>query len=486
MEFIQALKIRKDQEMKEMKNKIDELNSRNYIFEVELKKEINSKTQVIEALQRENEQLHFAIEEDNSNHEVLAKEKDTMIERLQAHLKITTIQLESIRKDYEDGTLMWEKSKIEMRENLELKENQIAKLTQFINELNKRLDLKIYESEETMIVAEKTKDDLKRQIHDIIKERNENDLTRKNEIIGYVKEVGDLESCLRHAEHEISDLKEQLDSEKSARDDLESEKAKLLKENEGVNEDLLSEQTLRKAVQEEHAAVLNEKTMLTQEVMTANSLRRMLEDEKQSLLADKERLQQMLNLEIEYKNKLNEENENLTQKLFDEKSLKLALEKEIDILLLEKEELIKEAESLNVMLKAAQTFTMNEIKQILEIMDSEKTMQQEFDNEKESLLKQNKSLKKNIEELTSIQEVLVHDKEILTVEKEDLAKHLSKRKTSHDELEIEKSAISVSLNATNDKLKSELYNKQEELNSIYAELKALKTDYKSMFLFIVP
>lgn len=514
LETALVLKNRKDHEIKEMKNKIEELNSLNDELEIELKKEIDSKTQAIEALQRENEQLHFAIEEDNSNHEVLVKEKDTMIERLEEHLKVTTIQLESIRKDYEDGILMWEKSKIEMRENLEVRENQITKLTQHINELTQALDIRIYESEVTMIATEKANEDLKRQIDEIVKESNENDLKRKNEIIGYVKEVGDLETYLRNAEREISTIKEQLDCEKSARDALESEKTKLLKENEGILVDLFSEQSLHKALQEEHAGVLREKNLLTQKVMEANSLIKLVEEEKKRLLTDTERLERMLKVEIECKNELKEENESLTRKFFDEKSLKVTLEKEKDTLragketleeemmelrdlkenleqereclLLEKEELTKEAEHLKSMFEqnAAQTLTMDEIKQILELLDSEETMKQQFHNEKESLKKLNNNLAKNIEELTSIQEVLVHDKEILMVEKKDLAKRLSK-KTARDEHEIEKSAVSVNLSAMNDKFAAELYNKQEELNSVCAELKTLKTDYESMFLFIV-
>lgn len=512
VETTRVLKNRKDQEIKEMKNKIEDLNSLNDELEIELKKEIDSKTQAIEALQRENEQLHFAIEEDNSNHEVLVKEKDTMIERLEEHLKVTTIQLESIRKDYEDGTLMWEKSKIEMRENLAVRENQIAKLTQHINELTQTLDFKIDESEVTMIAAEKAKEDLKHQIDDIVKESNENDLKRKNEIIGYVKEVGDLETYLRNAEREISTLKEQLDCEKSVRDALESEKTNLLKENAGVIENLLSERALRKALQEEHAGVLLEKNLLTQKVMEANALMQIVEEEKIRLLEDKERLERMLKEETECKNELREQNESLTHKLLNEICLKVTLEKDKDILqagkealeekmielckikqnlekekaclLLEKEELSKEAERLNVIFEqnAAQTLTMDEIKQILELLDSEETMKQEFSNEKENLRKQNNSLTKKIEELTLIQEVLVRDKEILMVEKEDLAK----QKTARDELENVKSAVSVSLNAMNDKFATELYNKQEELNSVCAELKILKTDYESMFLFFVP
>lgn len=508
METTRVLNYRKGQEIKEMKNNIEELNSLNDELEIELKKEINSKAQAIEALQRENEQLHFAIEEDNSNHEVLVKEKDTMIERLEEHLKDTTIQLESIRKDYEDGILMWEKSKIEMRENLEVKENQIAKLTQHINELTQTLDIRIYESE-------KVTEDLKRQIDEIVKESNENDLKRKNEIIGYVKEVGDLETYLRNAEREISTMKEQLDCEKSARDVLESEKAKLLKESEGIIEDLFSERTLRKALQEQHAEVLREKNMLTQKVMETNSLMHIVQEEKKRLLNDQERLERMLKLEIECKNQLKEDKESLTQKLSDEKSVKVTLEKEVDLLqagkealeekmielceakqnleqekeclMLEKVELTKEVEQLNATFQqnAALSLTMDEIKQILELLDSEEIMKLEFHNEKESLMQQNECLLKNIRELTSIQEVLVRDKEMLMFEKEDLAKRLSK-KTARVELEIEKSAVSASLNAMNDKFTTELHNKQEELNSICAELKTLKTDYKSMFLFIVP
>lgn len=540
-----------------MKNKIEELNSLNDELEIELKKEVDSKKQAIEALQGENEQLHFAIEEDNSNHEVLAKEKDTIIERLEEHLKVTTMQLESIRKDYEDGILMWEKSKIEIRENLEVRESQIENLTQHINELTQTLNIRIDESKETMIAAEEAKEDFKRQIDVIVKESNENDLKRKNEIIGYVKEIGDLEIYLRDAECEISTMKEQLYCEKSARDAFESEKVKLLKENEGVIADLFGERMLRKSLQDEHAGVLREKNLLTQKVMEGNSLMEIIEQEKKRLLADRERLERMLKVEIECKNVLKGENENLMQKIFEEQSLKVTLEKEKDILragkealeekmlelceinenltqklfdekstiitlekekenlraskealeenmmelcetkknlekeraclLLEKEELTKETEHLKAMFEknAAQTLTMDEIKQILELLDSEETMKQEFHNEKESLVKQNNSLTKNIEDLTSIQEVLVRDKEILMVEKEDLSKRLSK-KIAREEHEFEKSAVSITLSAMNDKFATELYNKQEELNSVCAELKTLKTDYESMFLLIIP
>lgn len=512
MESTQVLKNRKDHEIKEMQKKIEELNSLNDLLEFELKKETNSKTQAIEALQRENEQLHFAIEEDNSNHEVLVKEKDTMIEKLEEHLKLTTIQLESIRKDYEDGILMWEKAKLEMRENLEVKENQIVKLTQQINELTQTLDIRINESEETIIAAEKAKESLKRQFDELVKESNENDLKRKNEIIGYVKQVGDLETYLRNVEREIGTIKEQLNCEKSARDVLESEKAKLLKESEGVINDLFSERTIRIALQEEHAEVLREKNLLTQKFMEANSMMQIVEEEKQKLLVDKERLERMLKLETECNNELKKENESLTQKLCDEKSSKVTLEQEKSILqsdkealeekikeiceikqnlnqkkeclLHEKKELTKEIEHLQAMFErnTVQALTMNEIKQILELLDSEETMKKEFHNEKETLIKQNNNLLKNVEELTSIQEMLVRDKEILLVEKEDLAARLSK-KIARDEIEM---SASVSLSATNDKLAAELHNKQEELNSVYTELKTLKTGYESMFLFFVP
>lgn len=111
-----------------MNKKVGSLQSLNTDLDQELKNEADRKMLIIEALQKDNEQLQYIIEEENSTHEIMLKEKDQFIEELDEKLKYVNIQLEDIRRDYEDKTLIWEKLRIDSEDKIQAYEANIGKL----------------------------------------------------------------------------------------------------------------------------------------------------------------------------------------------------------------------------------------------------------------------------------------------------------------------------------------------------------------------
>lgn len=489
----------KTNEVKDLNNKLAELNSLNDELELELKKENMTKMQAIEALQRENEQLHFTIEEDNSNHEILIKEKDVIIERLEEHLKATTIQLESIRKDFEDATLMWENSKIEMLETLNAKENQIEKLKDHVNELKMSLE----RAGVNLRATEEAKVDLTRQINDILTDSNESDLRLKEQIVAYIAEVSNYEKQLVNCERTKKDFKEQLENEKALRDALEIEKKKLILSTESLMKELYNEQSAYNNLQVEKKALSNEKSILTQQLKEERSVRQMVEQENKTILEEKEIVKQRLLAESTLKNTLLEEKECLTQQLLEEKSVKELSEQEKELLAqkineldLIKQDLITEKDEIKKQLKQldqklAEEMTVKSILQeekdkLNKVLNEESIAKKVAEDEKQKLYNENQSLQDKLVNFEMIKDALLHDKEILNLEKDTLTKSLSEEKAARDEMETEKNQVSLSLKELNEKYANDLSIKQEELNTIAVEFNNLKTDFKSMFLYFLP
>ncbi|XP_073953342.1 uncharacterized protein isoform X2 [Choristoneura fumiferana] len=130
----------KETEIENLNKKVGSLQSLNTDLDQELKNEADRKMQIIEALQKDNEQLQYIIEEENSTHEIMLKEKDKFIEELDEKLKYVNIQLEDIRRDYEDKTLMWEKLKIDAEEKIQVYEAKIEKLEEEKTRLMKEIE----------------------------------------------------------------------------------------------------------------------------------------------------------------------------------------------------------------------------------------------------------------------------------------------------------------------------------------------------------
>lgn len=487
-QLIRELAHQKTVETKDLQKKLSDMESFNYELQQEIKKAYDCKKQAIEALQKENEQLQFAIEEDNSSHEVILKEKDCVIDRLERQLKVYTVQLESIRKDYENITLTWEKYKVESKETIGSKEQQITQLTQEVMLLQQNIS-ELKNEKEALI----------KKIESMAEEIKDADKKNKDEVMKLVESLAheEIKNAVSIKEKEV--LQNQLIEEKAARDSLQTEKR-------SQNEDI-------KILVADKNELLNEKIILTQQLAEERSVRQIVEEEKNVLVSENATIEKKLLKQVAMTETLLEDKECLAQQIIEEKSAKELAEKEKENLLLEKhlieqkitevennkEEMSREIDHLiekHSMLdqqcmkeRAINEVLKNEKIKLHHDLTEEKLIKDVIVKENECLVSQNESLKNDLLDHKTIQEVLINEKELLLVEKEGLVKSLGVEKSAHDEIETEKDQLSAKLNKLNEQYASEVKSKQAELETVTEHMKDLQRDCKSkahnLFCFLV-
>ncbi|CAB3242343.1 unnamed protein product [Arctia plantaginis] len=217
------------------------------VIEVQLSEErakVDALKQQIQTLQKENEQLHFAIEEDNSNHEVIVKEKDCIIDNLEKQLKAKNTLLESLQKDHEEVTLSWEKHKLKTREIIEVKEERIRKLSEHLGSLKQEFA----------------------DLEDVNRE-----LTEKIDMI--IEESADLEKK----------YKEKLLEGNLAMTVLLNDKESLAVENNSLKQGMLELKTVQELLLNDKQFLMAEKETLVESLQVEKSARDAIENEKEGL-----------------------------------------------------------------------------------------------------------------------------------------------------------------------------------------------------------
>uniref|UniRef100_A0A2A4JIT1 Uncharacterized protein n=1 Tax=Heliothis virescens TaxID=7102 RepID=A0A2A4JIT1_HELVI len=477
-QLIRDLAHQKTVETKDLQKKITELQSLNHDLQQEVKVANDCKKQTMEAMRKENEQLQFAIEEDNSNHEVLLKEKDCIIDKLEQQLKVQTVQLESIRKDYENITLTLEIYKVDTKRSIETKEELINNLTHEVAAMQRTLaDLK------------NERDLLGKNLETMAQQMKDAENKNKDEVVKLVETLTheEITNAVSMKEKEL--LQTQLIEEKAARDSLQTEK-------EHQSEEI-------KVLIADKKELLNEKVILTLQIAEEQSVRRIYEEERKALAFEAATLEEKLLKQVAMTETLLESKECLTQQLVEEKSAKELAEKEKENLLMEKhlieqkiievennrEEMSKEIDHLiekHCLLdkqcmkeREANEVLRGEKLQLIQNLTAEKSSNELLHKENKSLLSENESLKHDLQEIRTIQEVLLADKELLLSEKEGLQKSLGVEKSAHDEIETEKDQLITKLHELNENYKSKVDTVQTELEKVTRDMDILQTDFKN-------
>ncbi|XP_037295156.1 golgin subfamily A member 4-like isoform X2 [Manduca sexta] len=398
----------KGNKVKEIQAKLTDMESLNDELEQELKKEINSKQQMIQALQKENEQLHFTIEEDNSNHELLIKEKDRIIDTLEQQLKVSTVQLEALKKDYEDMTLNWEKLKIESHTNIEAK---VAKLNQLRHQ--------VVNLEQKLEKAEKSDNARSEQIQELVQHIEEMDAKAQEEKAvkdsletenkNVVAEVTKLLNANKEMVNTITILTQTIAEEKALRNVIEHEKSEI-------------ELELGKIMSAEKI-LLDDKECLTQQLLEEKSAKDLAEREKENIVKEKLLLEKMLNAEenkiVMLKQEINELNHKhviLENIIRNEKSAEELAEKE-------KQSIVIAKSLLEQKLSAEQSKIIDlnhAIVELKEILKAEKNAKELAETEKNTAVAEKHQLEQKIiaaeNKITTLnQEIneLIHNKVIL-------------------------------------------------------------------------
>ncbi|XP_047030971.1 golgin subfamily B member 1-like isoform X1 [Helicoverpa zea] len=476
-QLVRDIAHQKTVETKDLQKKINELQSLNHDLEQEVKQANDCKKQTIEAMRKENEQLHFAIEEDNSNHEVLVKEKDCIIDKLEQQFKEQTVQLESIRKDYENITLTLEIYKVETKQSIEAKEELVSKLTHEVAAMQR-----------TLADLRNERDLLSKNLETMAQQMKEAENKNREEVVKLVETLNheEITNAVSMKEKEL--LQNQLTEEKAARDSLQTEK-------EHQNEEI-------KVLVADKKELLNEKVILTQQIAEERSVRRIYEEERNALASQTTALEKKLLKQVAATETLLENKECLTQQLVEEKSAKELAEKEKENLLMEKhlieqkiievennkEEMSKEIDHLIekhclldkqcVIEREANEVLRGEKLQLIQNLTAEKSSNEVLLKQNKTLTSQNESLKQDLHEIKTIQEVLVADKELLMSEKEGLVKSLGVEKSAHDEIETEKDQLITKLCELNENYKSKVDIVQTELEKVTQDMNSLQIDFK--------
>ncbi|KAJ8718038.1 hypothetical protein PYW07_005968 [Mythimna separata] len=473
-QLIRDIAHQKTVETKELQKKISHLQSLNCELEKEVKRENDCRKQAVEALQKENEQLHFAMEEDNSNHEVLVKEKDSIIDRLEGQLKVHTEQLESIRKDYENITLGWEIYKVDTKETIDAKEEQINKLTQEVDSL-----------QQTLSDVKNERDVLNKKLEVITQEMKDTETKNRQELEKLVETIAHEEIKSAGILKEKEELQNQLIEEKAAKDNLQTEKNQL-------SEDM-------NVLVADKKELLNEKIELTQYLAEEKTVKKIFEEERNALASENASLERKLLQQVTMIESILEDKECLTQQLVEEKSVRELAEKEKENLLFEKqliEQKITEVENKKEEMS-------KEIEQLMEkhsLLDKQ-YMKERTANEileenlkeeqtaNEVLLKENEiqiaylnteieSLQNELRNQNIVQEALVTEKNLLISEKEELLKTFSVEKSAHDEMETEKDKMITKLCELNETYSSKANNLQADLDKVTKNMNNLQMDIK--------
>ncbi|CAH1640408.1 unnamed protein product [Spodoptera littoralis] len=476
-QLIRDLAHQKTVESKDFQKKISDLQTLNNELKQEVKKANECKEQAIAALQKENEQLQFAIEEDNSSHEVILKEKDCIIDRLERQLKVHTDQLESIRKDYENITLTWEIYKVETKENMQAKEEQIKTLSHEASQL-----------QENISEIKSERDELVKKLEELAEEMKVSNINHNEQVNQLVKELNNEETKEAAIVEEKQVLQNMLTEEKAARDKLETENKQKNEEIEGLIAD--------------KNELLNEKLVLTQRLVEERAVKSIYEEERNSLVSEKTALERKLLNQVATTEDLMESKECLTQQLVEEKSAKELAEKEKENLLLEKElieQKIMEVESNKEEMsreiddliekhslldqqcmkeREANEILSGEKLELLQTLTEELASKDEIIKENEFLVSQVECLKRDLLEQKTIQEVLIGEKEVLLVEKEGLVKSWGVEKSAHDEIETEKDQLITKLCELNESYISKAGIAQAELEKVTQNVNTLQMNLK--------
>ncbi|XP_053615018.1 repetitive organellar protein-like isoform X2 [Plodia interpunctella] len=436
------------QTIKDKEKEICNLEAKVFMLDEQLKNEIQHRTQAIDILEKEKEQLHFVIEEDNSNHEVILKEKDTIIEQLEEELKVGSIQLAALQKDYEQTVFTFEKCKVNTQEVIEAKDNHIKELESSIEQLKQAIQAN---SDEMKIMEGQ-------MIH---------------QIEGLLKDV------------EL--YKGQLAEEKAIKDTLENEKSLLAE-----HKDLLERQVNTliadiNAVKTDQDALEKKNAILSQQIMEEKSVREVSEEQIKKLQLEKSNLELELAKEISIKKQLVDDKECLTQQLVEEKSAKELADQEKQIVLKAKEEfeskfshdkddyskqivkLLEDIALLNRELENERTAKQALTKEIERLMEESKEhdiSKERWVEENNKLCVSNGTLTIDVEESKQNYVKLLEEHQKLVDEKERVEKMMNELQVAVDQIKNEKENVEKLLMNTremNDRYASEIKEKQEKL-----------------------
>ncbi|XP_050352139.1 putative leucine-rich repeat-containing protein DDB_G0290503 isoform X2 [Nymphalis io] len=427
----------------------------------ELKKVMDNNLQVVEALQKEKNQLHYTIEEDNSTYEIMVKEKDLIIENLERELQNKAESLEHLMKDHENEKLVIEKFKSNMQEQVNTKNSQIKDLTE-----------KIHQSEASLQEKELLLDTLNSKINILTDDKDKLTL-----------EINLLRQTCSESAHTNDLLKENLTIEKAERDALETEKQSLIKVNEELLRKVTNVESEYKNVVSERESLLNEKAILVQQIMEERSILKIADEGKEALLAEKRKIDQQLEELREENNLLAQAKDCLTQQLVEERHSKELAEQEkqnISELKADLETKLNDVtrikfdlqEKIHILTSDIDIYTNKyETEKCLSISlnDEINNLKQEIgkiSNEYENLISNLKDSKRELLDQKNTIELLTNNQAILEQEKESL--------------KIMCDGLRDKMQKVNETLTAEINDKQEEINVLNIDINSMKSDYKTL------
>ncbi|XP_047503414.1 thyroid receptor-interacting protein 11-like isoform X2 [Pieris napi] len=462
--------LQKETEIYNLQCLVEELKLINTELQNQLKTETEMKKQALDALQRENVQLQYSLEEDNISHEMIVKEKNSLIEDLEGNVQSLVQQLEIVKQNYDADTKKWEKMKFELEQLNNQKDKQIHDYIDIVKSLNE-------------VNAEK-----ENAITDISSQNNMNleIISEMNEEIVELKKACDQGS---------NDLKHTLATEKAVRDSLESEKKNLLVENSILLQKTLDDQTAYRVLKAERDSLLNEKALMIQELLEEKNMRKMVEEEKETISLQKKQVLEELDNLKNFKETLIQEKECLTQQLIDEGLNKKMLEQEKSNMADKKAELDEKlaTEILNRMHLEKQfnqltierenlTEDVSKLKTMINALENEKSklyqQVESFIVEKEESLAQIELLKNNMMDLTNVKNDLMQEKTDIIQEKVLLMKISNEMKQKLDDVTSEKDQINQRFEQISQQYSVATINSEEEMKNITSEFKHLQSDYK--------
>lgn len=450
-------------ETKKLQNKIVELEELNEEIEQELKKEMDANGLVVNAMKIENEQLHYAIEEDNSNHEVLIKEKDNVIDKLERTVKNDAEKFNDLHKYSEELKQSWEEYKNQTTASLKVKDGEIITLKDEILHENSNFQHLLEEKDISIGKLEQTAkegaakfkylhdyseelirswEDYKAHAKTAQKEKDEEITALKNNVLVLEKTVLEAEQTKNESCEQMSKIKENmkdieiiLSKEIAAREVIEKEMEQLLTNNKALL-------AIKKQLSEEIE-------VLSQKIGREKCIVKIAEDEKNSLLSEKIKIKEHLVKELETVSSLLQDKECLAQQLVEERNSKEIAEKERDNSREEKklleERLIEEEKVKSVLCEELQTLTQ-QIKMLQLNVEEEKKGISILEQEKETLNKELNQAKTNHHYLMEENQDLVIENdnvkkqlEMIHAEQVTLANSLETQINKVDMLEIEKS-----------------------------------------------
>ncbi|XP_052743721.1 repetitive organellar protein [Bicyclus anynana] len=414
------IKLQKDTELSILIGKMKHLESLVHMSENELTTVIDNHTQVVEALQRENVQLHYNLEEDNSNHELFIKEKDAIIEGLETQLKSGMESLNLLQKQYENDKLMWEKCKTEMKEDISARKNEIIQLIKKVAS------------------AEMEVQNLKALVHVLNKEKTE-----------LTEQVNSLRNTCTESAHTNDSLKKSLVAEKALRDSYESEKQNLIKEKENLLLKMVASESAYRKLYSEKDCLLNEKAILVQELMEEKSVRQIADEGKGVLYVEKQQISEQLRESEDVKNTLLQEKECLMQQLVEERLAK-------DLAEQEKKNIIDAQEKLQEKL-------------IIESLS------------KAEIERKNDNLAEEIHHLEQKYAIVAKEKALCITNNDILNKSNTELKVTLDILTKEKNNLLETISDLNKKFDKEIANKKKETENLKIRYERLNSDYDALY-----